>query len=111
LSSESAARNSNWCLVDRGFASGEFVRVLLGVGSWEEVGRGGRRRAVVGGGRRWQPQDGVAGGSLVVIAWVWSGRSGSAVARVRRRSLLGAILLLYNYRATKSDLRLFASVL
>jgi hypothetical protein len=36
-------------------------------------------------------------------------RSGSVVARVHRRSLLGAILLLYNYRATKTEFRLFAS--
>jgi hypothetical protein len=36
-------------------------------------------------------------------------RSGSVVARVHRRSLLGAILLLYNYRATKTEIRLVAS--
>ena len=37
--------------------------------------------------------------------------SRSVVARGHRRSLLGAILLLYNYRATKSEIRLVASAL
>jgi hypothetical protein len=37
--------------------------------------------------------------------------SRSVVARGHRRSLLGAILLLYNYRATKTEIRLVASAL
>jgi hypothetical protein len=50
---------------------------------------------------------------LFFIAWMLFGLglSGSVVARVHRRSLLGAILLLYNYRATKTEIRLVASAL